>query len=342
SFGLINMNGRMYDPVMSSFLSADRYVQDPTSSQGFNRYAYCMYNPLKFVDPSGWLAGHGGPRYVSGLIQDYLSDPCYVTREQLREAGIYNIEGGYGYAGGGGTMGAHWMDGFGTCHYSSWYIQTEGGGFEAGAWAIPSSFNSMWINDCQGYCDYGAAHFDNAGTGASAIASYYTLRANNGESGGTNRGINIAATVLTTMWTASAVEPTPIGEAISIVATGAVALYYGEELIAKMKKEISHLLTRPDGPDGFVYELRANTNGIYPCVNGTSTLVYLEAGEIWKIGETTQGNKRYSDSWYQTYNVHMISVFEGNQREIKIHEKILIYQYYFKNGHLPPGNRIFR
>ncbi len=30
----------------------DNYMQDPTSQQGFNRYAYCMYNPLKYVDPS--------------------------------------------------------------------------------------------------------------------------------------------------------------------------------------------------------------------------------------------------------------------------------------------------
>ena len=51
--GLINMNGRMYDPLMSAFLSPDNYMQDPTSPQGFNRYAYCMYNPLKYVDPSG-------------------------------------------------------------------------------------------------------------------------------------------------------------------------------------------------------------------------------------------------------------------------------------------------
>ena len=53
NFGLINMNGRMYDPVLSSFLSPDNYMQDPTTQQGFNRYAYCMYNPLKYVDPSG-------------------------------------------------------------------------------------------------------------------------------------------------------------------------------------------------------------------------------------------------------------------------------------------------
>lgn len=53
-FGLINMNGRVYDPLTSSFLSPDNYVQDPTTQQGFNRYAYCMYNPLKYVDPSGY------------------------------------------------------------------------------------------------------------------------------------------------------------------------------------------------------------------------------------------------------------------------------------------------
>ena len=54
AFGLINMNGRMYDPTMSSFLSVDAYVQSPDNSQAFNRYAYCWYNPLRYVDPTGW------------------------------------------------------------------------------------------------------------------------------------------------------------------------------------------------------------------------------------------------------------------------------------------------
>ena len=53
SFGLINMNGRMYDPVMSSFLSVDNYVSSPDFSQAFNRYAYCLNNPLKYTDPDG-------------------------------------------------------------------------------------------------------------------------------------------------------------------------------------------------------------------------------------------------------------------------------------------------
>ena len=56
SFGLINMNGRIYDPVMSSFLSVDNYVQAPDFSQSFNRYAYCLNNPLKYTDPDGEIA----------------------------------------------------------------------------------------------------------------------------------------------------------------------------------------------------------------------------------------------------------------------------------------------
>jgi RHS repeat-associated protein len=63
AFGLINMNGRMYDPVMSSFLSVDNYVQAPDFSQNFNRYAYCLNNPLRYTDPDGeWV------QYVIGGV----------------------------------------------------------------------------------------------------------------------------------------------------------------------------------------------------------------------------------------------------------------------------------
>lgn len=55
-FGLINMNGRLYDPVLGRFLSPDNYVQLPDFSQNFNRYSYCLNNPLKFTDPSGEIA----------------------------------------------------------------------------------------------------------------------------------------------------------------------------------------------------------------------------------------------------------------------------------------------
>lgn len=52
-FGLINMNGRVYDPVMSMMLSPDNNIQQPQFSQNFNRYSYCLNNPLKYNDPTG-------------------------------------------------------------------------------------------------------------------------------------------------------------------------------------------------------------------------------------------------------------------------------------------------
>ncbi len=52
-FGLINMNGRVCDPVLARFLSPDNYVQAPDFTQSFNRYSYCLNNPFKYTDPDG-------------------------------------------------------------------------------------------------------------------------------------------------------------------------------------------------------------------------------------------------------------------------------------------------
>ena len=47
------MNGRLYDPILGRFFSPDNYVQLPDNSQSFNRYSYCLNNPLKYTDPTG-------------------------------------------------------------------------------------------------------------------------------------------------------------------------------------------------------------------------------------------------------------------------------------------------
>lgn len=52
-FDLVDMNGRMYDPVIARFLSPDPFVQAPEDLQNYNRYSYCLNNPLKYSDPSG-------------------------------------------------------------------------------------------------------------------------------------------------------------------------------------------------------------------------------------------------------------------------------------------------
>ncbi len=53
-FGLINMNGRVYDPASGRMLSPDP-VMDMGSTQGINRYSYVMNNPLVYTDPTGYI-----------------------------------------------------------------------------------------------------------------------------------------------------------------------------------------------------------------------------------------------------------------------------------------------
>lgn len=48
-----SLNARLYDPMVSRFLSPDPYVQMPDNTQNFNRYSYCLNNPLRYTDESG-------------------------------------------------------------------------------------------------------------------------------------------------------------------------------------------------------------------------------------------------------------------------------------------------
>ena len=76
-FDLVNMDGRIYDPVLGRFLSPDPVVQAPDLTQGLNRYTYCMNNPLSLVDPSGysWFSRHWKSLFsaVVGIVAGCLT-----------------------------------------------------------------------------------------------------------------------------------------------------------------------------------------------------------------------------------------------------------------------------
>jgi RHS repeat-associated protein len=102
-FGLINMNGRMYDAGLCRFLSPDPYVQMPDNSQNFNRYSYCLNNPLVYTDPSGeiiWMPIIIGA--AIGSIQGYMiGNQVGLTGWELvgttlAGAGIGALSGGVG------------------------------------------------------------------------------------------------------------------------------------------------------------------------------------------------------------------------------------------------------
>lgn len=59
-FKLINMNARLYDPVLGRMLSPDKFIQAPEFTQNLNRYSYAFNNPLKYTDPTGNTIVGGG------------------------------------------------------------------------------------------------------------------------------------------------------------------------------------------------------------------------------------------------------------------------------------------
>jgi RHS repeat-associated protein len=115
--GLYYYHARYYDPELGRFIQADPIVPDPWSSQSFDRYSYCVNNPLKYVDPSGnipggslmnltlmtyaavtpaegYIAGYmiGAMAYPGQLsIVNGLIDALDVAQQDLRVLKVYDV-----------------------------------------------------------------------------------------------------------------------------------------------------------------------------------------------------------------------------------------------------------
>jgi|GEM_PF-1061257 len=70
---LIHMNGRIYDPQLGRFLSADPYIQFPKNMQSYNRYSYVLNNPLSLTDPTGFFSFGDVVRVAVGVVIAYVS-----------------------------------------------------------------------------------------------------------------------------------------------------------------------------------------------------------------------------------------------------------------------------
>ena len=89
-FGLINMNGRMYDPVVGRFLGVDPFIQDESNSQSYNGYSYCLNNPLRYSDPTGYNPW----TYQSGRYESMDQQMAERFGQQYNDLAIGDQEGG--------------------------------------------------------------------------------------------------------------------------------------------------------------------------------------------------------------------------------------------------------
>lgn len=90
-FALINMNGRMYDPVLGRMLSPDNYVPLPWNTQGYNRYGYANNNPLVYVDPDGNFFWFLIPVAVGAILN--VADHWNEIGAAYTQGGIWNAIG---------------------------------------------------------------------------------------------------------------------------------------------------------------------------------------------------------------------------------------------------------
>jgi len=75
--GLYYYNARYYDPELGRFIQPDTSIPDISNPQTYNRYSYCLNDPLRFNDPNGqapvdWANAMqpGIDEYYGGYISD--------------------------------------------------------------------------------------------------------------------------------------------------------------------------------------------------------------------------------------------------------------------------------
>ncbi len=163
-FNLINMNGRVYDPLTASFLSPDNYVQMPDYSLGFNRYAYALNNPLVYTDPSGECLGFiiGGALifgYLGGAMVNETYDPTmwdWSSGETWAGIGIGAVAGGlggWGFSAAGPALAGALEGTFGLSGVIGGY--TIAGGVMGGAAGYATGFGTGMLVS---HGDWGYAH----------------------------------------------------------------------------------------------------------------------------------------------------------------------------------------
>ena len=132
-FGLVNMNARLYDPLLGRFLSPDPYVQAPDFTQNFNRYTYALNNPLKYTDESGEFIITTAMIVAAGIGAAVGLASGYFIGKQHGATGWTMA----GYIAGGGLIGG--VAGFAGGYVSGALASYSGAGFLGGALSGGSS-----------------------------------------------------------------------------------------------------------------------------------------------------------------------------------------------------------
>ncbi|TPG36297.1 FG-GAP-like repeat-containing protein [Flavobacterium pectinovorum] len=133
SVGLINMNGRIYDPKLHRFLQPDNFVQDASNTQNYNRYAYVLNNPLKYTDFNGesWWSDNWKQVVTVAVVVVVAVVVTYATAGMASPLAASMITGAAAGFAGGVTGSALNGNSFGQVMLDGAYGGIKGGVFGA-------------------------------------------------------------------------------------------------------------------------------------------------------------------------------------------------------------------
>jgi len=225
--GLTHMNGRLYDPLISRFVSADPYVQDPYNLQSLNRYSYVWNNPLGYTDPTGYFRLFG--KKWSDLRDNVVKPVAAIAAAWVIGPVAYN----FGYWGAAGAVGAA-VGGF---------VGSVAGGALAGAatGAVAGGLYGGWNGAVQG-AKYGAI----GGAIAGPVGELY---------GNKPWGVERLAANSLAGGATSAAQGGSFADGVrNSFATGSAAWLYTNTVYADTAGRAANPMPGRVNPDGTIYE----------------------------------------------------------------------------------------
>ncbi|XHR97255.1 RHS repeat-associated core domain-containing protein [Mucilaginibacter sp. UC70_90] len=350
---------RNYDAALGRWIAVDPVAE---SAESMTDYQYAGNNPIMMNDPLGDKL----PSEGSGITLDWTTNATpYSPHHSIFGSGISGdlLSQGEMSVGSGNGYSSAWNSILANTGY---YVLPNGqvvkGDGANGTYYTFGTDGKLYsaVSNGENYDQYerfvastngGFREQISPADGLALLKQAGSIHVDVTNSTGVGEAAFIGAAALSTGWTADGLDPEPVSKVIGAVGmtlyTGYV-LYQNRAYLAnsavslynKMTAEIDRIAQKAKGPQGVAYALVAKYPGLYPNVRGGTT--FLNAGDVWKFGQTTDPQGRYSDKYLGGAGLEQINMFQGNQMEIRIQEKIMIYGYFMEHGTLPAGNSIFR